>query len=453
MFAQTKNMCIFKLLKNSLTYLLFFALSIWSFVLPAQNTIDSLKLALTKVKHDTLRCNILHDLIEAEGDEAIWPKYNQLLKELSETNAAKEKDPLIKLFYLKHLANTLNNIAFLAQQHGDIPKALEYFDKSLKIREQTNEKTGIAQSFNNIGYVYAEQGNNAKALEYSQKALKLYELIKDQKGISSALINIGALYYEQNNFSKALECFQKSLTLNEKINDKAGIAISLNNIANIYSQQKDDEKALEYHQKSLKMHEEMLDMERVATSLNNIASLLLKKQKVNEAFNYANRSLEIARKLGHPEKIRNAAIMLSSIYKKQNNYFAAFETYKLYIKMRDSINNEQTRKASIKNQLKYEFEKKEAILKEQQEKERIIAEEKNRFQQIIIASVFFGLLLVIVFAIFIFRSLKTTKEQKLIIEEKQKEILDSIKYAKRIQSALLPGEKYIQKNLDRLNKK
>ena len=35
--------------------------------------------------------------------------------------------------------------------------------------------------------------------------------------------------------------------------------------------------------------------------------------------------------------------------------------------------------------------------------------------------------------------------QKQLIEEKQKEILDSIHYAKRIQLSLLPTEKYIDK--------
>ena len=39
--------------------------------------------------------------------------------------------------------------------------------------------------------------------------------------------------------------------------------------------------------------------------------------------------------------------------------------------------------------------------------------------------------------------------QKEIIEEKQKEILDSIHYAKRIQTSLLPSEKYIQKQLQK----
>jgi hypothetical protein len=69
----------------------------------------------------------------------------------------------------------------------------------------------------------------------------------------------------------------------------------------------------------------------------------------------------------------------------------------------------------------------------------------------VIGSVAFGLLLVIIFAGFVFRSLKATRIQKIIIEEKQKEILDSIHYAKRIQTALMTNEKYIEKNLKRLS--
>ena len=89
--------------------------------------------------------------------------------------------------------------------------------------------------------------------------------------------------------------------------------------------------------------------------------------------------------------------------------------------------------------------------------------EKNRKQKIIIGSVIIGLLIVIIFSGFIFKSLRTTRKQKLlieiknketedqkkIIEDKQKDILDSIYYARRIQRSLLPTEKYIARQLAR----
>ncbi len=48
---------------------------------------------------------------------------------------------------------------------------------------------------------------------------------------------------------------------------------------------------------------------------------------------------------------------------------------------------------------------------------------------------------------------ETMEKQKDIIEEKNKDITDSIVYAQRIQQSLLPTEKYIEKNMDRLRKR
>ncbi|MBC7862749.1 MAG: hypothetical protein IAF38_07215 [Bacteroidia bacterium] len=44
------------------------------------------------------------------------------------------------------------------------------------------------------------------------------------------------------------------------------------------------------------------------------------------------------------------------------------------------------------------------------------------------------------------------EEQKMMVEEKQKEILDSIYYARRIQRALITSEMYIKRNLEKLKK-
>lgn len=48
------------------------------------------------------------------------------------------------------------------------------------------------------------------------------------------------------------------------------------------------------------------------------------------------------------------------------------------------------------------------------------------------------------------RTNKLLKERNALIEGKNKNITDSINYAKRIQQSLLPTEKYIQKKLDEI---
>ena len=63
----------------------------------------------------------------------------------------------------------------------------------------------------------------------------------------------------------------------------------------------------------------------------------------------------------------------------------------------------------------------------------------------------FTVLLATLGVVFIFKT--ELSESRAVLEEKNKEILDSIKYAKRIQRLLLPPDKYIEKNIDRMKKK
>jgi hypothetical protein len=157
--------------------------------------------------------------------------------------------------------------------------------------------------------------------------------------------------------------------------------------------------------------------------------------------------MQVAKELGFPENIKNSAITLKEIYKSQNKYNEALEMFELEIKMRDSIYNQETQKATIKKQMQYTFEKKELETKAEQDKKDAIAKaelkQKENERNYFIAG--FGLVLIL--ALFIFRGYQQKQnanaiilEQKHLVDEKQKEILDSIHYAKRIQTALLPNE-------------
>jgi hypothetical protein len=108
-------------------------------------------------------------------------------------------------------------------------------------------------------------------------------------------------------------------------------------------------------------------------------------------------------------------------------------------------------------EMNYEFDKKEEAARLDREKKEAIAAADKKRQNIILMSISGIGILILGFAIFAYRSylqkqranVEITK-QKHLIEEKQKEILDSIHYAKRIQKSLLTSERYIRRNLDRM---
>ena len=279
----------------------------------------------------------------------------------------------------KGIAISLNNIGFIYKNQGDIPKALESFHKSLKIYEEIVDKSGIAYSLNNIGVIYNSQGDIPKALEYFHKSLKIQEETWDKNGIANSLNNIGVIYRNQGEIPKALEYYHKSLKIEEEIGNKSGIAISLNNIGYIYKNKGDIPKALEYYHKSLKIKEEIGDKRGIAVSLKNIGTVELDRGALTEALNYGIRGLQISQEIGSPELISHNSSLLSKVARKQGDFQEALEMYELHILMRDSIKNEETEKESIRQQMKYEFEKAQLVKEqEENEKRRILNEKLKR---------------------------------------------------------------------------
>jgi tetratricopeptide (TPR) repeat protein/serine phosphatase RsbU (regulator of sigma subunit) len=348
----------------------------------------------------------------------------------------------------------LGNIGIVYHYQSDYPKALEFYFKALKMKEELGDKREIAITLGNIGVVYKDQSDYPKALAYYFKALKIDEELGNKNGIASHLGNIGVVYKEQSDYSKALEYYYKALKIAEELGDKRGIATNLGNIGVVYENQYYYHKALECYFKAFQLNEEIGNKRGVAFWLSNIGNLYRIIGKFKESEKYLKQALALSDSLGTLEVTRNTESHLYQLYDTLGQYKLSLIHYKKYIAARDSIDNDERRKQINYLATKYEWEKKEAVMKEQQEKERALFLANQRRNKIILYSVLSGLALVLVFSFFIYRSLRITKKQKHIIEaqkhlveEKNKEITDSIRYAKRIQNAILPPDKVVKQHL------
>lgn len=416
---------------------------------------DILNQALNKfhnAKHDSLKIEALEVITENLMDDA-WVKYNLLVKKIAEKNLLSSPPNHLKRKYLKSLAGAINNMGVDCEQKGNLDQAIIHFHSCLKIQEILNEQASVATTFNNIGAIYSTLGNIEKTLEYLQKSLAIREKINDEQGIAQSINNIGTIYYNKKELSKALNYFERSLDLYKKVGDKEGMAYSLSNIGNIYDLMKSP-KGLSFHQRSLKLREEIGDKKGQAFGLVNVAESFFINNNINEALNYANRAYELSNSMGFPDNIQKSAYILSKIYKSQAKFASALEFYELSVQMKDSIRTEESNRASYKLQTKYEFEKQQAVKDAEHNKQMEVIAERGKKQKVITYSIALGSLLLLVFFIFIYNRLQITKrqksiieEQKQLVEEKQKEILDSINYAKRIQAAILPSDRVIKQFL------
>ncbi|MDF1672764.1 MAG: tetratricopeptide repeat protein [Vicingaceae bacterium] len=418
--------------------------------------------------HDTVKVNGLFKLVRfyflQQPDSAI-------------TVAIRAKNISEKIDYVDGKSNSYGWLGYLLKKQGDIPLALEYYHKGLAVAEKAGNKPSVSITLNNIGLIYKRQGDIENALKYYFRSLEIEEEINNKQGIAAALNNIAVIYKDQIDafikmqYSKekinkkrnqALDFYRRSLEIYSDLDDQQGLAIVYNNIGSVYRNHVEDmlknsenqdsikvktQKSLEYYYKSLDIEKSLNNLQGIAISQVNIGVVHLRQNNLLEAKKFGEKSMELSKKVGFPESIQKSAILLSNIYEKENKGIKALEMYRLYVEMRDSTNNKQTQKAAAQQQAKYEYEKKKVIDDAIRNKLIAIEKEKKEKQEIITYSTTLGLILVVVFLLFVFNRLKITRKQKQVIEHQNSEIVDSITYAKRIQEAILPTDDYINKYL------
>lgn len=360
-----------------------------------QRKIDSLTTLLQKqTSPDTTTVNQMKDLAN------LLVRVSQLDSAIS--YAEKSKKLAQKLNFKNGEVDAFQLIGIASVFKGDYTKALENYHSSLRIIEKIGDKWGIANTYNHIGIAHLYQGNYPEALENYFKSLKLFEELEYKKGILNSLNNIGIVYKNQEKYAKALENYHLTLKMYQEIEDKQGIGMAYNNIGNIYQLQGKYPEALENHLAALKIKKELGNKQEMAGSYNNIGVIYKEQGKYAEAlanyFTYLQLSQEIGDKSGiaqaqtniglvelrlnHPESAKRynekalslakeigMKTLLKDIYYNTTQvdstlgkFKDAFENYKQYIVYRDSLNNEETEKKSLKASMGYEYDKKAAVI-------------------------------------------------------------------------------------------
>lgn len=363
-------------------------------------------------------------------------------------------------------ARTLGNIGALYSDQGNVTKALDFYFKALKISEALNDKKGMAAKLTNIGNLYANQKEYSRSLEFYQRALPLYEVLGDRKKTGYTFLNIGSVYFDLKSFPNAIENSLKALKIFEETGDNPGLSKALSNIATVYDEQNNHTKALSFYEKALRVISDGKDDYSLSVLLGNIGNTYLGLKDYKEAEKHMFRALQLSNSIGNITLQKDHNKFLYLLYSEKGDSTKALRYFLRYSIFKDSLFSIEKSRDLTKKDMSYEFEKIQLQAKiDQDKKDAKVAERENR-QKLIIYSVSACLLLVILLVLLIYRGYRAKQransvlkeknalivEQKKLVDEKQKEILDSIRYAKRIQTALITSEKYFSKQLSRLKK-
>lgn len=314
----------------------------------------------------------------------------------------------------------MSNIGSTYSFMGDFPKSLNYYFKVLRIADSLNDIQSKSITLKNIGLIFKKAKNYKNALIYYQKALELNRKSKDKLNEADVLSSIATLYDDTGQSDKALANYQEALRLNREIQFKRGEINSLTNIGVVYSGQKKYEEAISSLTLALKQALEISYEPTIAVIYNELSAIyidlppsLAKKmgmtrvQQFQEAEKYARESLKLSQKTESIEKELEAWYTLSEIHNLQNNYKEAYNDFKNYTTLKDSVLNEQKVAAIVKAEMEYESEKADLLAKKEVEKQKLI---KN--------NILIGLIVLSLLASAIFYFYKKHRDSK----QKQKEL-------------------------------
>jgi tetratricopeptide (TPR) repeat protein len=350
------------------------------------------------------------------------------------------------------VAKTLGNMGIVYWEQGDYPGALGYYLKALEINYDTKDVQGAARNEANIGLLYSSEKQYKDALKYYLKALKTDEEIGNKQYIANITGNIGIAYQKLGDNEKALNYFIKANDLYKELGNKSGIAMMLGSIGDTYAKMGQYDKGLDYYSRSLALSKEIGEKREIANKTGNIGEAYLMKNDFADAEKYLTSSLALADSIHYLDMSRECNSSLSILYTKTGDWKKAFTYLKQSTDIADSLSNADKSQQIGKLEAKADYDKQLALKQVEDENKTALADADSKRQKVIIGSVGAIALALAVIAIIIFRSLRITRRQKVLIEqqkaevEKQKmlveeqknEIVDSITYAKRLQDAILP---------------
>jgi tetratricopeptide (TPR) repeat protein len=336
-------------------------------------------------------------------------KYNRTLPELVQMLDKLKPEP-------SYYAVGLNLIAFFHWFRGEYEKGFDLIFEATKL-SGGNDRYSLAWNYFALGVFYFDTKDYDNSRISYQKAYQMFLDDGSEYGQARSMNGVASAAIMQNKTEEALPLLEFAVNTYRKLSHHSGLSRAVNDMGQL-------EKTNKNYPRAIKLFEESIELRK---GLNHLQGLITNYTELGEVYHLIGNydlALEQFKKgliLAHEVKTKQKQMRLHKLfydtYKELKNTDLALENLERFYELKSELLSDEAANNIKKIQTKNE--------KEKSEKEAEIERLKNV-------------------------ELKTAYIE---IEEKNKEILDSIRYAKRIQESLLPTDKYIEKNLERLKKK
>ena len=335
---------------------------------------------------------------------------------------------------------------------GDIKATIEKLNAAIIIFEKQKELKGLAKAYSLKALTLGRLNKDKERIEHLEKAKEIYTKLNDKDGLSNVYLNIANAYIDGGKYIQALSVLGERANLN--ISDGGSNFYVEIYYGNIYFHLNQIDEAIKHFKKSVLIANQYKMLDSEITGLTKLAETYQKQKNIPEAKSYYFQALDLAKQSNLMVEEADALRGMTDLYETEQDYKNAFTSLKQYKKIQDSIFNIEKIKNINDIENKLQLTEKEKIIAQQSlslEKEQVaLAASKNNTLMLIAGLAIVGIAFLFLFYYNgktkkLYSLIQTQKKevelQKEIIEIKNKDVMDSIHYAKYIQGSMLPSAK------------
>ncbi|MEM6990562.1 MAG: protein kinase family protein, partial [Myxococcota bacterium] len=220
------------------------------------------------------------------------------------------------------VAGTLNSLANVQDEVGDLPAAVTLFERVLRSAEASlgPDHPQVGKTLNNLGAAKARLGDLEAARPLHERALEIAEaaLGPDHPGVAGVVVNLAALHFDLGEYDESITLGRRALRIDEASYGKEhpNVAMDLGNLSASYFEMGRYAEAVTHARRAVQIIEAALgpDHPRLIKPLNSIAISLMKLDRLEEAQALLERGLVIAEaKLGDNPKTADLLNSLGSV--------------------------------------------------------------------------------------------------------------------------------------------
>lgn len=304
-----------------------------------------------------------------------------------------------------------SNLSIVFKNIGLYEESLEAALHVVSLLKPSDNSIIRGSCYNTIGSVYIRTRDYNKALEYYRLALKNRKLNDQKADVAKILNNLGELYILMRQYDSAEANLKRAAEMKRYVKDLNGLARTINNIGKVAMLKGAVDKAERRFNEAISIHKTLDDPVGMIEVLNNLGEVNIITMRLDQAKKALREAEELIRRAGTPDYLFQNLELQIRLDRERQDYASGMMHLEQLSAVKDTILNQEKNRTMQAMQIRYETLRKEqqiAMLEQQEE----INRNRIRSNQILIATLSVGLILIAAVALLAYSNFRNARSAR-----------------------------------------